>query len=498
MREQYDVLIIGAGLSGIGMACHLARDCPGKRVGILERRKAIGGTWDLFRYPGIRSDSDMFSFGYQFRPWHALKVLADGPSIRQYVGDTAREYGVDKKVQFGLKTTHAAWSSEQALWTVTALDETSGEERSFTTRVLISCTGYYNYDQGYLPSFPGEERFQGQRIHPQHWPEQLDYRGKRVVVIGSGATAVTLVPAMCGDAAHVTMLQRSPSYIFSVPGYDKISAVLNKVLPDKWVYGMARQRNIFIQRALYKAAKRWPKQVRSWLLSSVRKNLGKDYDMRHFTPSYNPWDERLCAVPDADLFAAIKSGKASVVTDHIETFTERGIKLKSGQELEADIIVTATGLQIQLFGGMEVTVDGHAGDSSQLMTYKATLVQNVPNMAYILGYTNAPWTLKADIASRYVCRVIKHMDATGATTFVAQAPEGEMQEDNIFGALGSGYVQRAKSVLPRQGRDLPWKVLHNYEKDRPMLLQDPIEDGALQFSGSTAQSRGKTPVRAAA
>ncbi len=497
MREHYDVLIIGAGLSGIGAACHLQRECPGKKVAILERRNAIGGTWDLFRYPGIRSDSDMFTFGYQFRPWHALKVLADGPAIRQYVTDTAREYGVDSKIRFGLKTTRASWSSEQNRWTVTALHEASGEERSYSCNVLISCTGYYNYDQGFLPQFPGVERYKGQCIHPQHWPENLDYTGKRVVIIGSGATAVTLVPAMADAAAHVTMLQRSPSYIFSVPGYDKLSEILLKILPAKWVYGLARQRNIFLQRTIYKAAKRWPKQVRNWLLSGVKKQVGDGFDMRHFTPSYKPWDERLCAVPDADLFKALKSGKASVVTDHIDSFTERGIRLKSGQELEADIIVTATGLQIQLFGGVEVSIDGHKGDTGKLMTYKGTLIQNVPNLAYILGYTNAPWTLKADIASRYVCRLLNYMDQKQLATFTPHAPEGEMQDESVLGSLGSGYIQRAKDILPRQGRDLPWRVLHNYEKDRPMLLDDPIEDGLLEFGAARRPATQPTAAMAA-
>ena len=481
MSEHYDVLIVGAGLSGIGMACHLAMECPDKRVAILERRNAIGGTWDLFRYPGIRSDSDMFSFGYKFRPWNALKVLADGPSIRQYVTDTAREYGVDKKIQYGLKITGANWSSEQKLWTLTALHEATGEQRTFRCSFLVSCTGYYNYDKGYLPHFPGVERFKGQCIHPQFWPEKLDYRGKRVVVIGSGATAVTLVPAMANDVAHITMLQRSPSYIFSVPGIDKISGVLQKFLPGKLVFGLARWRNIFLQRFIYKAAKRWPDKVKAVLLAGVRKNLGKDFDMSHFTPKYNPWDERLCAVPDADLFTAIKSGKASVVTDHIETFTERGIKLKSGQELEADIIVTATGLQVQVFGGVELKVDGQARPMSELMMYKGVMLQDVPNMAWIVGYTNAPWTLKADIASHYFCRLLNHMERRGQSVVTARAPQGMADDTTILGSLSSGYVQRASATLPRQGKALPWRVLHNYEVDRVTLVDDPIEDGALSF-----------------
>ncbi len=497
MQTHYDVLIVGAGLSGIGMACHLAIDCPEKRVGILERRKSIGGTWDLFRYPGIRSDSDMFSFGYKFRPWNALKVLADGESIRNYVKDTAREYGVDKKIQYGLKITSADWSSERHRWTLTALEEETGETRTYTCNYLISCTGYYNYDQGYLPKFPGVERFKGTCIHPQHWPENLDYSGKRVVVIGSGATAVTLVPAMADDAAHVAMLQRSPSYVFSVPGYDKVSETLSRFLPERWVYAFARQRNIFLQRTIYKAAKRWPGKVRAWLLSGVRKQLGEDFDMRHFTPSYNPWDERLCAVPDADLFKVIKSGKASVVTDHIETFTEKGILLKSGKELEADIIITATGLQIQVFGGVDLRVDGQVQNTGELMTYKGTLLQNVPNMAWIIGYTNAPWTLKADIASEYICRLLKFMDKNGYEVATARAPAGEVLDESILGSLSSGYVQRGAAVLPRQGRDLPWRVLHNYERDRPMLLEQPVDDGNLEFEPRLASMSDEPAAQAA-
>ena len=486
MNQNFDVLIIGAGLSGIGAACHLAMECPGKRVAILERRNTIGGTWDLFRYPGIRSDSDMFSFGFKFRPWNELKVLADGPSIRQYVSDTARQYGIDKQIQFGLKTIAADWSSEQRCWTVTALHEASGETRTYRANFLIGATGYYNYDKGFLPHFPGEERFKGQRIHPQHWPENLDYRGKRVVVIGSGATAVTLVPAMAAEAGHITMLQRSPSYIFSVPGFDKISAVLRHVLPEKWVYAMARKRNIVIQRWLYLAARRWPERVRDMLLAGVRKQLDDKSNMRHFTPSYMPWDERLCAVPDADLFKALNSGKASVVTDHIESFTETGILLKSGQTLDADIIITATGLQIQVLGGTDLRVDQQPRPVSAAMTYKGVLMQDIPNMAWIVGYTNAPWTLKADIASHYICRLLNHMDAKGLAVATPHTSESSLENETIFGALGSGYVQRASKLLPRQGRELPWRVLHHYERDTEMLVNQPIDDGVLEFIPASA------------
>jgi len=497
MNDAYDVLIIGAGLSGIGMACHLQRECPGKRFAILERRHAIGGTWDLFRYPGIRSDSDMLTFGYEFRPWYELKVLADGESIRNYVRDTAREYGVDSKIQYGLKITAADWSSSDALWTVTALEEASGTEQQFKTRVLVSCTGYYNYDQGYLPDFPGAERLKGVKIHPQFWPEKLDYRGKKVVIIGSGATAVTLVPAMAGTASHVTMLQRSPSYVFSVPAVDKLTGVMNRLLPKSWVYKLSRTRNIRLQRTLYKAAKRYPNQVRKFLLANVERQLGDKADMRHFTPSYKPWDERLCAVPNGDLFKAIRSGQAEVVTDHIASFTETGIQLKSGQHLDADIIITATGLSLQVFGGIQVSVDGVARSSGELMTYKGALMQDLPNLGWIMGYTNASWTLKADIASRYLCRVIQHLDKTGSASFVAHAPDGEKLDESILGSLGSGYIQRAASTLPRQGRKLPWRVLNAYEVDKPMLTEAPIEDEYLQFlPPPKAGSKGKRGKKA--
>ncbi|WP_035882616.1 flavin-containing monooxygenase [Cupriavidus metallidurans] len=494
MNANYDVLIIGAGLSGIGMACHLAEACPDKRVGILERRSAIGGTWDLFRYPGIRSDSDMFSFGYKFRPWHELKVLADGPSIRRYIGDTAREYGVDECIQFGQKVLRASWSSEDRYWTVTTQQEGSHDTCTLTCKFLIPCTGYYNYDHGHRPDFAGLERFRGICVHPQHWPEDLDYRGKRVIVIGSGATAVTLVPAMAGQASHVTMLQRSPSYVFSVPAYDKISAVLQTILPARWVYGLARWRNIRLQRLIYRTAKRWPRRVRSWLLSHVEQQLGHGAEMQHFSPSYNPWDQRLCAVPDGDLFKVICEGKASVVTDHIETFTETGIRLKSGKSLEADIILTATGLQLQSLGGMEVQVDGQPRHPSSLMTYKSVLMQDVPNLANLFGYTNASWTLKVDLAANYICRLLNHMDRHGYDVVTPFAPAGEMLEETVMDSLQSGYVQRGRSTLPRQGRTPPWRVLHNFAADREMLTRHPIDDPALRFvraATTTTVARGR-------
>lgn len=496
MENRYDVLIIGAGLSGIGMACHLTREAPGLSFAILERRKAIGGTWDLFRYPGVRSDSDMFSFGYDFRPWNGLQVLADGPSIRRYIEETARQFGVDRKIRFGLRITEACWSGTERCWTLKALAEETGEAQVFVCRYLIACTGYYDYDEGYLPHFPGVERYRGRRIHPQHWPEGLDWRGKRIVVVGSGATAVTLVPALAGQAAHVTMLQRSPGYLLSVPSRDKISAALRRILPDPLVYGLARKRNIALNRLIYKAARRWPQQVRRWLLAGVRRHLGADVDMRDFTPRYLPWDERLCVVPDADLFDAIRRGKASVVTDGIETFTERGIRLESGRELEADIVVTATGLKLQSCGGIRVLLDGRELPVSERMTYKGVLVQDVPNCGILFGYTNAPWTLKADLAARYLCRLFEHMRRNGLEVFTPRAPAGEMQEESVLDSLRAGYIRRAQALLPRQGRHPPWRVLNDFAFDRTMLLEEPVADAALEFLLFAAAGPAREPARA--
>ncbi|HET6552192.1 MAG TPA: NAD(P)/FAD-dependent oxidoreductase [Dyella sp.] len=482
-----DVLIIGAGLSGIGMACHLAMEHPDLRVTIIERRAAMGGTWDLFRYPGVRSDSDMFTFGYAFRPWHALDVMADGESIRRYVMETAQQYAVDTKIRYGLKVVSAAWASEQRRWTVNVLDESRGQTSALTCRFLIVCTGYYNYDRGHLPHFPGEEQFRGLRVHPQQWPEGLDYHGKRVVIIGSGATAVTLVPAMAPDAAHVTMLQRSPSYILSLPRFDTISAVLERFLPKALVFRLARRRNIFLTRLIYKAARRWPDKVRAFLINGVRKHLPADADMRHFTPDYAPWDQRLCVVPDADLFEAIKSGKASVATDGIARFTEGGIRLQSGEELQADIVITATGLEMQTLGGMTLQVDGQSRVMGELVTYKGVLLQDTPNFGCVFGYTNAPWTLKADLAARYLCRLLGYMHQRGIAVVTPRAPADERQEETIMGSLTSGYVQRGAPVLPRQGRAVPWRVLNNYERDCEMLLEQPVEDAALEVERADSQ-----------
>ena len=500
--EHLDVLIVGAGISGIGAACHLERECPGKRYVILERRQDIGGTWDLFRYPGIRSDSDMFTFGYAFKPWTDPRTLADGPSIKRYLREAASEYGVERHIRHGIKVISASWSSEKAQWTVSARRESDGAALGYTCNFLLGCTGYYNYDAGYQPDFPGLDQFKGQVIHPQHWPENLDYAGKRVVVIGSGATAITLVPAMAGTAAHVTMLQRSPTYIMSLPAIDPMSSRLLRFMPASLVYRIARARNVRLQRFLYGLARRRPQVMRRLLLGMVRKQLGGKVDMRHFTPSYNPWDERLCVVPNGDLFKVLRSGKASVATDQIDTFTAKGIRLKSGEELEADIVVSATGLNIQMLGGVKVDIDGKPLKASERMVYKGVMIEGVPNAAIVIGYTNASWTLKADIASEYVCRLLQHMDRNGYASVVAQDSGDNRTEDTVMGGLNSGYVRRAVDQLPKQGRKAPWQLMQDYLRDVPVLRSAPIEDPALSFGRKPAapagKPRGVSKARAAA
>jgi monooxygenase len=486
-KQHYDVLIIGAGVSGIGMACHLKRECPGKRFAILERRQSLGGTWDLFRYPGIRSDSDMFTFGYNFRPWTGGKVLADGASIKQYVADTAREHDVERNIRYGVAVKTADWSSEEKCWNLTALNEKTGEAETYTASFLVGCTGYYNYDQGYKPDFPGEKDFKGQVVHPQHWPENLDYSGKKVVVIGSGATAITLVPTMAEKAAHVTMLQRSPTYLMPLPSTDKVTLALQKVLPEKAAYRLTRARNISISRLLYERSRKSPKAMRRLFLSVIKRQLKGKADMRHFTPNYNPWDQRLCVVKDGDLFDAIKAGTASIKTDHIERFTDTGIRLKSGEELEADIIIPATGLDIQMLGGIQPTVDGQGVVLKEKVIYKNVMVEGMPNAAMIFGYTNISWTLKADIASEYLCRLINHMDRKGYQVVVPRDTENSLGNDTILGSLDAGYIKRAEDRLPRQGTHGPWKASQNYLKDVKILRFEPIEDGYLEFDGRRSQ-----------
>lgn len=490
VTEHFDVLIVGAGLSGIGAAYHLQTNCPGKTYAILEGREAIGGTWDLFRYPGIRSDSDMYTLGYSFKPWREAKAIADGPSILNYVRETARENGIDRHIRFNHQVKRALWSSADATWTVEAEVGPRKERVRLTCNFLFMCSGYYDYAGGYMPEFPGAERFQGRIIHPQQWPEDLDYGGRKVVVIGSGATAVTLVPEMAKTAGHVVMLQRSPTYVVSRPAEDAWANWLRARLPARLAYGLTRWRNVLFGMLFYNLARKKPEKTKARIIEMVRQQLGPDYDVEtHFTPRYNPWDQRLCLVPDADLFEAIKAGQASVVTDQIETFTERGVKLRSGQELEADIIVAATGLKLQLLSGLDVVVDGRRIDMAKTMTYKGMMYGGVPNLASAFGYTNASWTLKCDLTCEYVCRLLHHMDRTGTRQCIPM-PDPSVQEAPWLD-FTSGYVQRAIDQFPKQGTRKPWKLHQNYALDLLALRFGSVDDGVMVFSAPQAARQGE-------
>lgn len=497
-KQHYNVIIIGAGLSGVGTACRLKAQCPDKSIALLERRERVGGTWDLFRYPGIRSDSDMMTFSYGFRPWNKVKNLADGGSIRDYIEQTANKFGIKEKIKFGLATTSANWSTEDKRWYIKAVRETDGTAYQFSCDFLIACTGYYNYDAGFRPEFPCESDFKGQIIHPQHWPENLDYSNKKVVVIGSGATAVTLIPSMAQQASHVTMLQRSPSYVYSIPSTDKFTGLLKRILPDNLAFSLARKRNIALQRMIYIACRRWPNFMRRFLLSHVRKHVGPNVDMKHFTPNYMPWDERLCAVPDGDLFKALRNESASVETGKISHFTNKGIMLESGEELEADIIVTATGLNLQLLGGMKLSVDDKPEQVNDKMLYKAVLVEKLPNLAFIFGYTNSSWTLKVDIAAKYLCRLINYMKRHNLDTVIPQDIDNSKVEEGMLDSMNAGYVQRNKHFLPRLGKKYPWQVTMNYNQDKKMLLEDDIEDVRLSFDSRKAPSKKQKTTKNAA
>ncbi len=480
--EHVDVLIIGAGLSGIGAACHLQERCPGKTFVILEARDAIGGTWDLFRYPGIRSDSDMYTLGYSFKPWTSANSIADGPTILRYIRETARERDVEKHIRFSHRVVRAEWSSQEATWSVEARRTDTDEPVHLTCSFLFACTGYYRYDEGYTPPFKDREAFRGTIVHPQHWPEDLDYEGKRVVVIGSGATAITLVPAMAERAAHVTMLQRSPSYVISVPAKDRIALALRRVLPEKAAYAAVRWKNVRVSRGIFKLSRRAPRLMRRLLERGVRRRLPPGYEVeRHFNPRYAPWDQRLCLVSDDDLFKAIRSGRASVVTDEIERFTEKGIRLASGIELETDVIVTATGLNLLFFGGMSLSVDGREIEVSSTVGYKGMMLSGVPNFVVTLGYTNASWTLKADLIAEYVCRLLRHMDARGYRRVTPRAPEPSMSTEPLID-LKSGYVQRSLALLPKQGSRAPWRLNQDYPMDVRLLREGPLEDEGVEFS----------------
>lgn len=480
-QEHFDVIIVGAGLSGIGAGRHLQTHCPKKSYAILEGRDCIGGTWDLFRYPGVRSDSDMHTLGYSFKPWTQAKAIADGPAILDYVRETAAEYGIEKKIKFQHRVVRASWSSAAARWTVEAERGPAKEIVRFTCGFLFMCSGYYRYDTGYMPAFPGMERFAGRLVHPQFWPGDLDYAGKKVVVIGSGATAVTLVPEMAKTAGHVTMLQRSPTYVVSRPSSDGMANWLRRRLPAKMAYGIVRWRNVLLGMYFFRVCRRTPERAKALILKQVRDQLGPDYDVAtHFTPRYNPWEQRLCLVPDADLFESLKAGTSSVVTDHIESFTERGIALKSGKDLEADIVVSATGLELQVLGGMEIDVDGASVDMSKTLNYKGMMYSGVPNLASAFGYTNASWTLKCDLTCEYVCRMLNYMDRKGYAQATPRNTDPSVSEEPWLD-FSSGYVQRAMARFPKQGSKKPWRLNQNYLLDLMSLRFGKIDDEAIEY-----------------
>jgi monooxygenase len=481
-REHVDVLIVGGGLSGIGAAYHLQDRCPGKSYAILEGRESIGGTWDLFRYPGIRSDSDMYTLGYSFKPWKAAKALADGPSILSYIRETALENRIDEHVRLRHRVVRADFSTAQARWHVEVLRTDTGETVHLSSAFLLLCCGYYNYDGGYIPPFPGVERFRGHLVHPQQWTDEIDYAGKRVVVIGSGATAVTLVPALAQRAAHVTMLQRSPSYVISLPGTDAIADFLRDRLPARLAYPLVRWKNVLLTMLSFQLSRRRPKVMRALIRKAAIKELPPGYDVdTHFNPTYNPWDQRLCIVPDGNLFESIRDGRATVVTDRITAFTETGLELDSGAELQADLIVSATGLRLLAFGGIALAVDGVDVELPKTMTYKGMMLGGVPNMAFAIGYTNASWTLKCDLTCDWMCRLLNHMDEHGYDRAIAINRDPSLGDRPLLD-FSSGYIQRSIGDFPRQGTRAPWRQLQNYVLDVLALRLSRIDDGVIEFS----------------
>ena len=482
-QNDVDLLIVGAGLSGIAAAAHLTMQCPGKTYRILEQRDDMGGTWDLFRYPGIRSDSDMHTLGYRFKPWLNEKTIADGPAIHEYVHETADEYDITPNINFRHRVLRASWSSETAQWTVTARREEDGSEVEYRANFLFMCAGYYNYDEGYRPDFPGQENFKGTVIHPQHWPENFDYSGKKVTVIGSGATAVTIVPVMAEAAEKVTMLQRSPTFMVSAPAIDPFSKTLRKILPEKMAYAITRWRNINYQRMVYWRARKAPDKVGKKILDMARKSM-PDYENfdTDFVPKYGPWEQRLCLVPDENMFKAVNSGKAEIVTDHVDHWTETGIKLKSGKEIEADVIVTATGLNLVLLGQTDLTVDGEAVNLADKVNYKGVMFNDIPNMASVFGYVNASWTLKTDIVCDYVCKLLNVMDAKGVQIANPHLDDPDMPRLPFVDDFSSGYFARSFDKLPKNGDRHPWRVLQNYAAEKKILTKEPVDDGVMVFS----------------
>lgn len=488
--EHVDVVVVGAGLSGIGAGYHLQTMSPDRSYVILEGRDGLGGTWDLFKYPGIRSDSDMHTLGFSFKPWTEAKSIADGPSILQYLKQTVAQFGIDKNIRYGQLVTKAEWSTDDAQWTVTATNKATGASSTITCSFLFMCSGYYSYKKGHTPEFTGRERFKGTVVHPQDWPTDLDYAGKRVVVIGSGATAVTIVPSMADKAAHVTMLQRSPTYMVSRPDHDVMANRMRKVLPPKMAYNLTRFKNTWRQQLVYNKTRTDPDKVKQLLLGGIKMELGADYDIaKHFTPAYNPWDQRLCLVPNGDFFKSMREGKASVVTDHITSFTETGIQLASGEHLDADIIITATGLELVTLGEMDFFVDGNQVDFAKTWTYKGFAYSDIPNLASTFGYINASWTLRSDLTAEYVCRLLNHMRKKGVAQCTPRLREQDhnMKERPWIDGFSSGYMQRMMHRMPRQGDHEPWINPQNYRRDKKMFKHSPIDDGVMQFSKQSAR-----------
>jgi cation diffusion facilitator CzcD-associated flavoprotein CzcO len=488
--EHVDVVVVGAGLSGIGAGYHLQTMSPDRSYVILEGRESLGGTWDLFKYPGVRSDSDMHTLGFSFKPWTEAKSIADGPSILKYLKQTVSQFGIDKHIRYGQLVTKAQWSTDDAQWTVTSTNKATGATNTYTCSFLFMCSGYYSYKKGHTPEFAGRERFKGTIVHPQEWPTDLDYAGKRVVVIGSGATAVTIVPSMADKAAHVTMLQRSPTYMVSRPDHDVLANRMRKVLPPKMAYNLTRFKNTWRQQLVYNKTRTDPNKVKQLLLGGIQLELGAEYDIaKHFTPNYNPWDQRLCLVPNGDFFKSMREGKASVVTDHIASFTETGIQLASGEHLDADIIVTATGLELVTLGEMDFFVDGNQVDFAKTWTYKGFAYSDIPNLASTFGYINASWTLRSDLTAEYVCRLLNHMRKKGVVQCTPRLREQDhnMKERPWIDGFSSGYMQRMMHRMPRQGDHEPWINPQNYRRDKKMFKHSPIDDGVMQFSKQSAR-----------
>jgi len=488
--EHVDVVVVGAGLSGIGAGYHLQTMSPDRSYVILEGRDGLGGTWDLFKYPGIRSDSDMHTLGFSFKPWTEAKSIADGPSILQYLKQTVAQFGIDKNIRYGQLVTKAEWSTDDAQWTVTSTNKATGASNTISCSFLFMCSGYYSYKKGHTPEFAGRERFKGTVVHPQDWPTDLDYAGKRVVVIGSGATAVTIVPSMADKAAHVTMLQRSPTYMVSRPDHDVMANRMRKVLPPKMAYNLTRFKNTWRQQLVYNKTRTDPDKVKQLLLGGIKMELGADYDIaKHFTPAYNPWDQRLCLVPNGDFFKSMREGKASVVTDHITSFTETGIQLASGEHLDVDIIITATGLELVTLGEMDFFVDGNQVDFAKTWTYKGFAYSDIPNLASTFGYINASWTLRSDLTAEYVCRLLNHMRKLGVAQCTPRLREQDhnMKERPWIDGFSSGYMQRMMHRMPRQGDHEPWINPQNYRRDKKMFKHSPIDDGVMQFSKQSAR-----------